>query len=713
MAGIRKISLERTSTDNSVGLCPKYKKLESGARRCTWTSAPLTSRCPTRGAVPARHPCATSDQHTCCLVCPFWSSALCLSQRRLSELVFWAASLSTGETGLQLVLPPLGDLETIDQSVGSPWRVHIETEECRSDVSCASDNSASLWRFHPRYLRALEGFDRHQWAQGTVQGAIRLLLLLQPTPTVKASEARGWAVQAILQDLQKCTEWWLVMENRQALLILVRGPLGSDVAEHLCQVWQSSCTVVQLVDLPEDLDLARQMLTDTVGEAMQTSRCVLILPFDFYEEVDDARQGTLLETPHWESWAITLAHWMAQRSREKLVVHVALGHDFARSTDDLAMVVCTANSLPSDREKRHSRCSKPVLVHGLKYMEDESFVQTGLVTLNQYGGFGHGTAFQNTELEDFGSQAFWGVLGSGPLRVQPLFSYLHSHERSFTDLKNFGQYIVQHHTLPILTQQRLILSMAGSGQSYVRLWLELLSGRPTPALEGFYAQRGNSLVECFPGSMPQVNGQMAPIAWVAHSGFEARKVAPFASLTSLVVLLRDYAQLWLRQKRSARAEPMNDFVGEYLGNLDPVPRVKAAGGTTLVLYFDELFGSESLPLPQSLLDLLSLGSPDLEQMTSLRSSISQLSLTCDEFESRPDCAAPCRNLKVAYAKSKHPQPSAPREVSPEDLPEIYQLEELLCATNPTHVNTFLLQKRWGSGFLQGCVDGAASFFPRP
>ena len=83
------------------------------------------------GAVPARHPCATSDQHTCCLVCPFWSSALCLSQRRLSELVFWAASLSTGETGLQLVLPPLGDLETIDQSVGSPWRVHIETEECR------------------------------------------------------------------------------------------------------------------------------------------------------------------------------------------------------------------------------------------------------------------------------------------------------------------------------------------------------------------------------------------------------------------------------------------------------------------------------------------------------------------------------------------------------------------------------------------------------
>lgn len=98
-----------------------------------------------------------------------------------------------------------------------------------------------------------------------------------------------------------------------------------------------------------------------------------------------------------------------------------------------------------------------------------------------------------------------------------------------------------------------------------------------------------------------------------------------------------------------------------------------------------------------------LGSPDLEQMTSLRSSISQLSLTCDawfgvcaffsssdgsihvnhllpapsvpggedgepsvprfpfcpsqdEFESRPDCAAPCRNLKVAYAKSKHPSP---------------------------------------------------------
>eukprot|EP00913_Durusdinium_trenchii_P032816 g30721.t1 len=284
----------------------------------------------------------------------------------------------------------------------------------------------------------------------------------------------------------------------------------------------------------------------------------------------------------------------------------------------------------------------------------------------------------------------------------------------------------------------LLYDTIGTVQGAIRLLLLL---QPTPTVKASEA-RGwavqailQDLQKCTEwwlvmetrSSMPQVNGQMAPIAWVAHSGFEARKVAPFASLTSLVVLLRDYAQLWLRQKRSARAEPMNDFVGEYLGNLDPVPRVKAAGGTTLVLYFDELFGSESLPLPQSLLDLLSLGSPDLEQMTSLRSSISQLSLTCDawfgvcaffsssdgsihvnhllpapsvpggedgepsvprfpfcpsqdEFESRPDCAAPCRNLKVAYAKSKHPQPSAPREVSPEDLPEIYQLEELLCAT---------------------------------
>ena len=44
-----------------------------------------------------------------------------------------------------------------------------------------------------------------------------------------------------------------------------------------------------------------------------------------------------------------------------------------------------------------------------------------------------------------------------------------------------------------------------------------------------------------------------------------------------MVLLRDYAQLWLRQKRSARAEPMNDFVGEYLGRLEQPRGVTAQG----------------------------------------------------------------------------------------------------------------------------------------
>lgn len=39
----------------------------------------------------------------------------------------------------------------------------------------------------------------------------------------------------------------------------------------------------------------------------------------------------------------------------------------------------------------------------------------------------------------------------------------------------------------------------------------------------------------------------------------------------------------------------------------------------------------------------------------------------------------CFFLKLRNSRFPR-QPSAPREVSPEDLPEIYQLEELLCAT---------------------------------
>lgn len=35
------------------------------------------------------------------------------------------------------------------------------------------------------------------------------------------------------------------------------------------------------------------------------------------------------------------------------------------------------HGLPALPGLRPVRCSKPVLVHGLKYMEDESFVQTG------------------------------------------------------------------------------------------------------------------------------------------------------------------------------------------------------------------------------------------------------------------------------------------------------------------------------------------------
>ena len=130
-----------------------------------------------------------------------------------------------------------------------------------------------------------------------------------------------------------------------------------------------------------------------------------------------------------------------------------------------------------------------------------------------------------------------------------------------------------------------------------------------------------------------------------------------------------------------------------------------------MLYYEELFGTVSdFGIPESLLELLGLRAVK-ESTGSISSMLRKIAENCDEFHPLSSCSSPCRNFKVAYATSKHPQPSAPKEIS-EDLPELLQLEELLCAMNPSIVNTYLLRKRWGSGLLAGCHEGGrAIFFP--
>ena len=42
------------------------------------------------------------------------------------------------------------------------------------------------------------------------------------------------------------------------------------------------------------------------------------------------------------------------------------------------------------------------------------------------------------------------------------------------------------------------------------------------------------------------------------------KIAVLSEVRSLVVILRDYASLWLRTKLSKASLKMEDFVGEYM-----------------------------------------------------------------------------------------------------------------------------------------------------
>ena len=68
------------------------------------------------------------------------------------------------------------------------------------------------------------------------------------------------------------------------------------------------------------------------------------------------------------------------------------------------------------------------------------------------------------------------------------------------------------------------------------------------------------------------------------------------------------------------------------------------------------------------------------------------------------------NMKVVYGKSKHQQRSAPSELPLDDLPEILELEELLCEANPNIVNAYLIRKNWGSGQLQNCWENGKAHF---
>ena len=135
--------------------------------------------------------------------------------------------------------------------------------------------------------------------------------------------------------------------------------------------------------------------------------------------------------------------------------------------------------------------------------------------------------------------------------------------------------------------------------------------------------------------------------------FVKMRLVNFNFLQSVVVILRDYASLWLRSRGTpGDSTEMRAFVGEYLGTAELLNRTKPKEDKsrlpdkveTMVIYNEELKEVEGT-LPQSLLELWKLeeaakkGTSDTERIEQLR----KIAMSCDELEAHCEGAA-CRHL---------------------------------------------------------------------
>ena len=98
---------------------------------------------------------------------------------------------------------------------------------------------------------------------------------------------------------------------------------------------------------------------------------------------------------------------------------------------------------------------------------------------------------------------------------------LHVNPAMAMDPSNLWSYVWEKREPPNQLGANLLLSMPGSGQTYTRIMLELISQRPSRAVGYYFTYQGKSLAECFPEL--SVNITAEPILWVAHSAFEAKK----------------------------------------------------------------------------------------------------------------------------------------------------------------------------------------------
>ena len=466
-----------------------------------------------------------------------------MANQWLHEFVFWAASLATTETRLQL-LPAdwfRGSqeskvVEVIDASVGVPWHAKELNMAIDSDCwdplymnkigkltlelnfrwqifkpgliirgyvfewrliwctlsRCFQESDGFGTHFADGYLEAVESVDRKALFESTMAGQNRLLLRFDPRLNSKKNIAvtrftRSQRIWAIVQDVAKNGEFSYVTERRQ-IFVLVRSSVGEEVAEALCVLLECQCSILRLVDLPQDQGLIEEMLIARYQTIIDVNQAVLILPFDLYDFKSQLQyQGTLLDHPHWEAFALMLAHFIADRSAQSLVIHFFLHAQYLDVGDDVALISCSEGQAVMSQ-----RCLDPVMVHAIQYTS-EKFLEAGHASRLYYGLlWHHNSVYRSWEVQDFASKDFWGCLTclpaaarSSSLHIQPMVAYMHVHERPAIDSVNLWHHLLEKRMPPSLIGVNLLVSMPGSGQSYVRFMLELMTGRPTLGVAGW------------------------------------------------------------------------------------------------------------------------------------------------------------------------------------------------------------------------------------
>ena len=346
-----------------------------------------------------------------------------------------------------------------------------------------------LCRFDHSYLRATQSIDRNGLSQSTMQWQNHFLLCFYPEGMARLSGSLSTEisnpVRSIVHDLASNVPFLNIWASREEVFVIVRSHLGEAVGRMLQDNFPCKCTFIYLSDLPSNFTLVQEVLVEKYQEQMNRSRAVVVFPFDDYTESPESRDsqkgGSLVDHPHWGSFALMVAYFIAKNSLEDMVLNFMLSVKYVAAYSDLVLLQCPGYLLDTSNHT-DAGCSK-LLVHAIQYIDGNSFVEAGIASRIYFGFFwGPHAVYQVWPVEDFGTtKNFWGYFNFTPvnLEVEPMMAILHVSPAVATDPSNFWSYLWEEKQPPSPTGQNLLVSMPGSGQSYVRILVEMLSQRPT------------------------------------------------------------------------------------------------------------------------------------------------------------------------------------------------------------------------------------------